>query len=31
MNYFSRKSLPKYLMDTIDFNKHEINIFINVK
>ena len=28
--YFSRKSLSKYLMDTIDFNKHDINIFINL-
>ena len=27
--YFSRKSLSKYLMDTIDFNKHDIDIFIN--
>jgi hypothetical protein len=27
---FSRKSLSKYLMDTIDFNKHDINIFINL-
>jgi hypothetical protein len=27
---FSRKSLSKYLMDTIDFNKHDINIFIIV-
>jgi hypothetical protein len=26
---FSRKSLSKYLMDTIDFNKHDIDIFIN--
>jgi hypothetical protein len=26
--YFSRKSLSKYLMDTIDFNKHDVNIFI---
>jgi hypothetical protein len=26
---FSRKSLSKYLMDTLDFNKHDINIFIN--
>ena len=30
MDYFSRKSLSKYLMDMIDFNKHDINIFINV-
>jgi hypothetical protein len=29
MDYFSRKSLSKNLMDTIDFNKHDINIFIN--
>jgi len=28
-DYISRKSLSKYLMDTIDFNKHDINIFIN--
>ena len=28
MVYFSRKSLSKYLMDVIDFNKHDINIFI---
>ena len=27
--YFSRKSLSKYLMNTIDFNKHDVNIFIN--
>jgi hypothetical protein len=27
--YFSRKSLSKCLMDTIDFNKHDIDIFIN--
>ena len=33
MEYFPRKSLSKYLMDTIDFNKHvhNINIFINDK
>jgi hypothetical protein len=24
---FSRKSLSKYLMDTIDFNKHDIKHF----
>jgi short-subunit dehydrogenase len=29
MDYFSRKSLSKYLIDTIDFNKHDINIIIN--
>jgi uncharacterized protein YqiB (DUF1249 family) len=29
MDYFSRKSLSKYLLKTIDFNKHNINIFIN--
>jgi hypothetical protein len=23
MDYFSRKSLSKHLMDTIDFNKHD--------
>ena len=27
---FSRKSLPKYLMDMIDFNKHDIDIFLNL-
>ena len=26
---FSRTSLSKYLTDTIDFNKHDIDIFIN--
>ena len=34
MDYFSRKSLSKYLItDTIDFNKHvhNIDIFINDK
>jgi hypothetical protein len=29
MDYFSRKSLSKYLMNTIDFKKQDINIFIN--
>jgi hypothetical protein len=29
MDYFSRKSLSKYLMDAIDFNEYDINIFIN--
>ena len=29
MDYFSRKSLSKYLMDMIDFNKHNIDIFID--
>jgi hypothetical protein len=29
MDYFSRKSLSKYLMNTIDFNKHDVDIFIN--
>jgi hypothetical protein len=31
--YFPRKSLSKYLTDTIDFNKHvhNIDIFINDK
>jgi hypothetical protein len=29
MDYFSRKSLPKYLMNSIDFNKHDVYIFIN--
>ena len=31
MDYFPRKSLSKYLTDTIDVNKHVhvINIFIN--
>ena len=27
MDYFPRKSLSKYLTDTIDFNKHDIDIF----
>ena len=27
---FLRKSLSKYLMDTIDFSKHDIDIFINL-
>jgi hypothetical protein len=27
---FSRKSLSKYLMDTIDFNKYDIGHFINL-
>ena len=31
MEYFPRKSLSKYLTDTIDFNKHDIDIFINDK
>ena len=36
MDYFPRKSLSKYLTDTIDFNKHVhdieyIDIFINDK
>ena len=31
MDYFLRKSLSKYLTDTIDFKKHDINIFINDK
>jgi hypothetical protein len=29
MDYFSRKSLSKYLMNTIDFNEHDVDIFIN--
>ena len=29
MNYFSRKSVSKYLMNTIDLKKHDIDIFIN--
>jgi len=29
MNYFSRKSLSKYLMNMIDFNKHDNDFFIN--
>jgi hypothetical protein len=29
MDYFSRKSLSKYLTNTIDFNKHDVDIFIN--
>ena len=28
--YISRKSLSKYLMDTIDFNKYDIDNFINL-
>jgi hypothetical protein len=28
MDYFSRKSLSKYLI-TIEFNKHDVDIFIN--
>jgi hypothetical protein len=28
MDYFSRKSLSKYLMNTIEFNKHDVDIFI---
>jgi hypothetical protein len=31
MDCFPRKSLSKYLTDMIDFNKHDINIFINDK
>jgi len=26
---FSRTSLSKYSTDTVDFNKHDIDIFIN--
>jgi hypothetical protein len=26
MDYFSRKSLSKYLMNNIEFNKHEIDL-----
>jgi hypothetical protein len=29
MDCISRKSLSKYLMDMIDFNKHDIDIFMN--
>jgi hypothetical protein len=29
MDEFSRMSLPKYLMNTIDFNEHDVDIFIN--
>jgi hypothetical protein len=29
MDYFSRKSLSKYLMNTIEFNKYDVDIFIN--
>jgi hypothetical protein len=25
MDYFSRKSLSKYLMNTIEFNKHDVD------
>ena len=28
--FFLVSSLTKYLMDTIDFNKHDIDIFINL-
>ena len=28
MDYFSRKSLSKYLMNTTEFNKHDVDIFI---
>ena len=28
MDYFSRKSLSKYLI-AIEFNKHDVDIFIN--
>ena len=28
MDYFSRKSLSKYFMSTIDLSKHDIGIFI---
>ena len=31
MDYFPRKSLSKYLTNTIGFNKHDINIFIKDK
>jgi hypothetical protein len=29
MDYFSRKSLSKYLMNNIEFNKRDVDIFIN--
>ena len=29
MDYFSRKSLSKYLMNTIDFIENDVDIFIN--
>ena len=29
MDYFSRKSLSKYLTNTIAFNKLDVDIFIN--
>ena len=29
MDYFSRESLSKYLMNTIEFHKHDVDIFIN--
>jgi hypothetical protein len=29
MDYFSRKSLSKYLMKYIEVNKHDVDIFIN--
>jgi hypothetical protein len=31
MDYFPRKSLSKYVTDTINFNKYDIDIFINDK
>ena len=33
MDYFPRKPLSRYLMDTLDFNKHvhDVDIFINDK
>ena len=31
MDYFSRKSFSKYLMNMIDFNKQDIDIFIRQK
>ena len=29
MDYFSGTSLSKYLTNTIEFNKHDVDIFIN--
>jgi hypothetical protein len=29
MDYFSRKSLSKYLMNNIEFNKNDVDIFKN--
>jgi hypothetical protein len=31
MDYFSRKSLSKYLMNTIEFHKYDVDIFIKAQ